>query len=95
MLSLQQIENAAVTVAHEFPITSVLLFGSYAEGRNTDESDVDLLVEFTQSAVSLLMLASVKNRMEELLGVEVDIIHAPVPEGAIINPGKVVPLYAA
>ncbi|MGN0180853.1 MAG: nucleotidyltransferase family protein [Candidatus Ornithomonoglobus sp.] len=95
MLTIEQIEKAALTVAKEYPIISIELFGSYAEGRNTPESDVDLLVKFRTKAVSLITLCSLKNRLEELLSVPVDVVHAPVPKGSIIEIGKVVPLYAA
>ncbi|MGM9936326.1 MAG: nucleotidyltransferase family protein [Candidatus Ornithomonoglobus sp.] len=95
MLTIEQIEKAALIVAKEYPIISIELFGSYAEGRNTPESDVDLLVKFQTTSVSLITLCSLKNRLEELLSVPVDVVHAPVPKGSIIEIGKVVPLYAA
>ena len=95
MLTIDQITTAAETVAKEFPIKSITLFGSYAEGKNTEQSDVDLLVEFSTERVSLLTLASIKNRFEELLGVDVDIIHAPLDESAMIIPNREVLIYAA
>lgn len=95
MLTFPQIVHAAALVAAEFPITRVTLFGSYAEGRSTKDSDVDLLIEFRTAAVSLLLLCAVKHRFEDLLGVSVDVIHAPIPEGALIEPGKQVEIYAA
>ena len=95
MLELKQIIDAAHIVAKEYPIRRIELFGSYAEGRNNPESDVDLLVEFKSEAVSLLTLVAVKNRVEELLQVEVDVIHAPLPDDAMITPGKLVEIYAA
>ncbi len=95
MLTMEQIIKAAHTVASNYPITRIMLFGSYAEGKNTPESDVDLLVEFTVSAVSLFVIADIKHSLEELLGVDVDIIHAPIPKNSLINPEKVVEIYAA
>ena len=95
MLTIPQITQAVKTVATEFNIKRVLLFGSYAEERNTPQSDVDLLVEFFLPAVSLFTLADIKNRLEELLSTDVDIIHAPLPKNSLINPEKVVEIYAA
>ena len=95
MLTVSQIEKAAAIVADEFPITKIELFGSYARGTNKPESDVDLLVEFNTDAISLLTLAAIKLRFEELLNVPVDLVHAPIPENSIIELDKVVPLYAA
>lgn len=45
MLTIAQIANAAKIVAGEYPISRIHLFGSYAEERNTPESDVDMLGE--------------------------------------------------
>lgn len=95
MLTIEEIKEAAETVAKEYPIKRIDLFGSYANGMNTDSSDVDILVEFTTSAVSLLTLSGLKIRMEELLNVPVDVIHAPLPKDSILEINKVVPIYAA
>ncbi|MBQ3110181.1 MAG: nucleotidyltransferase domain-containing protein [Clostridia bacterium] len=95
MLTITQITKAVEIVANEFNIKRVCLFGSYAENRNTEKSDVDLLVEFFIPVVSLFTLVDVKNRLQDILGVEIDIIHAPLPENALISPEKVVEVYAA
>ncbi|MDR1043232.1 MAG: nucleotidyltransferase domain-containing protein, partial [Clostridiales Family XIII bacterium] len=56
MLSNAEIEDTITNVAKRFPVKSVSYFGSYADGRATDESDLDVLVEFKEKAVSLLVL---------------------------------------
>ena len=94
MLTIREIADAAKTAAAEFPIKRMDLFGSYANGTSTDKSDVDLLVEFTQP-ITLITLCSLKLRMEELLGISVDVIHAPISEDSMIELDKVVALYAA
>lgn len=95
MLTLTEITKAVTALAEEFNIKRVMLFGSYAEGKNTAESDVDLLIEFIMPAVSLFTLSAIKNRLEDILRVDVDVIHAPIPENALIKPEKVVEIYAA
>lgn len=95
MLTLEQIIKDVSSVAKEFNIKSITLFGSYADGTNTDESDVDLLIEFNTSSVSLLTLSALKNRIEDILNLPVDIIHAPLPENSLIEIGKAVQIYAA
>ena len=96
MLTIKQIMTAAETIAKEFPIIGISLFGSYAESRNTEDSDVDILVEFSpQIKVTLLTVCAVKCRMEELLNTPVDVITLPVPKDSILEINKVVPLYAA
>ena len=96
MLSVKQISDAAGIIAEEYPVTKIQLFGSYAEGKNTSESDVDILVEFDETAVvTLLTLCKIKNRMGEILGVPVDVVTLPIPEDSLIEINKVVSLYAA
>ena len=93
MLTLQQISDGIAAASREYPLRRVELFGSYAKGTNTAESDVDLLVAFEQPRVSLLTLGSLKSRMEKLLGTEVDIVHAPLPDGSIIEADERILLY--
>lgn len=95
MLTVEQIADGVRTASREYPLRRVELFGSYATGKNTSRSDVDLLVEFTQPRVSLLTLNSLKYRMEELLGAEVDIVHGPLPEDCMLELDRRIPLYGA
>ena len=95
MLTMQQIADSVQIASKEYPLRKVELFGSYADGRNTPQSDVDLLVEFAQSQISLLTLSALKFRMEELLGTDVDIIHGPLPEGSLLEVDRRIPLYGA
>lgn len=95
MLSEQQIKDSVSIVAKEYPIKRVDLFGSYASGNNHQNSDVDLLVEFHTDRVSLLTLNSVKYRLEELLGTDVDLIHGPLSKDSMIKVDRRIPLYGA
>lgn len=93
MLDIETIAKGVQESIRDYPVKKIELFGSYAENRQTEESDVDLLVEFTSLAVSLLVIASLRNRLEYSLGVSVDLIHAPIPEDSILEVGKRVTLY--
>lgn len=95
MLTVQKIEDCVRVASREYPLRKVELFGSYASGKNTPQSDVDLLVEFVQPWVSLLTLNALKLRMEELLGTEVDIVHGPLPEDSMLEVDRRVTLYGA
>ena len=79
----------------EYPIKRVDLFGSYAEQRNTPESDVDLIIEFFRPYVSLIQLNCVKDKLEEALNTPVDVVHGPLPENSILEFGRRIPLYEA
>ena len=88
MLTHEKIVHAVNKASKEFPLTKVDYFGSYADGQATEESDLDLLVEFKEPAVSILSIISLKHYLEDELKKSVDVIHAPIPEGAIIEVGK-------
>ena len=93
MLDIDAIALGVRETIAEYPVKKVELFGSYAENRQTNKSDVDLLVEFTSLAVSLLTLASLRERLEHKLGVPVDLVHATVPKDSFLEIGKRVTLY--
>ena len=93
MLDLPQIAAGVAAAAKEYPIVKAELFGSYAAGRSSPDSDVDLLVEFSSPQVSLLTLNSLKYKLEELLETDVDLIHGPLPEGSMIEIGRRISLY--
>jgi len=90
MLTHEKIVDAVEKASQEFPLTKVAYFGSYAEGQATEESDLDLLVEFEDSAVSILTVIRLKHYLEEKLAKPIDVIHAPLPKGSLIKIGKAV-----
>jgi len=90
MLTHEQIVEVVTKTAKEFSLTKVDYFGSYADGSATEESDLDLLVEFKESVVSILTVIGLKQYLEDELNKPVDVIHTPIPEGAIIEIGKTV-----
>lgn len=93
MLSMSKIQAVIKKIAPEYSIKTVKVFGSYAAGTANSNSDVDMLVEFTAPAVSLLTLASLKYRLEGELNTNVDVIHGPLEKDSMIILGKVVPVY--
>ena len=95
MLSLEQIKDGISIIATEYPIKKAELFGSYANGSNRPDSDVDLLVEFTTPRVSLLTINSMKYRLEELLNVSVDVVHGPLSADSMIDVDRRISLYGA
>lgn len=101
--TLSEIESRVRSAALEYNsrahpdarIASVSLFGSYAEGRQTDDSDVDLLVRFSSPVVSFFSLAKVLDAMESHFDVPVDVVQDPLPQDALLNIGAKVPMYEA
>jgi hypothetical protein len=57
----------------QYKVKSIAIFGSYIRGQQNEESDLDILVEFT-SPVSLLHIVSLENHLTDILDVQVDVI---------------------
>ena len=56
-----------------YGVSSVSLFGSVARGESTEESDIDLLVEFSRP-IGLFQFVELKRDLEEILGRSVDLV---------------------
>ena len=93
-MTIEQLKEAMQLISRGCPIERVYLFGSRADGTNKSDSDVDLIIEFSKR-VSLLTISSVKVELEEMLNLDVDIVHGPLRETDLIEVEKVVELYAA
>lgn len=60
---------------HKEYIQKLSLFGSYLHGNPTDESDVDILIEFTpNSPIGFFQLSHMLRSMEDTLGKRVDLV---------------------
>ena len=90
MPTVEMIQTALNRLKADYALRTVSIFGSYADGRATRGSDLDLLVEFDSPAISLIKLNALKYDLEDALGLPVDVIHAPLPKGSMITVGKVV-----
>jgi predicted nucleotidyltransferase len=53
--------------------TKVAIFGSYARGEERPESDIDVIVEFSERK-SLLELVKIERELSETLGMKVDLL---------------------
>jgi len=93
MLTHEEICKAVSQVAPAYQVKRASYFGSYADNTQTDDSDIDLLVEFNTPTVSLIKLSGLKLRLEEQLGLRVDLIHAPIPDDSYIKINKEVLIY--
>ena len=56
-----------------YGVKKVYLFGSYAKQCETEDSDIDLLIE-KGMPMSLLKLSGMRQAVEEALGVSVDLL---------------------
>lgn len=100
--TLDEIRHAVISAVDDYhssggspSIKQVSLFGSYADGSARDDSDVDLLVTFSDSIVSLFTLARALEAMERRFDVPIDLVQKPLPEDALLTISKEVPLCKA
>lgn len=72
-MDIDEIRGIILPVLKKYDVSKASLFGSVVSGEATEESDIDLLVEF-KGEKSLLDLAGLKIELEELLGKRVDVL---------------------
>lgn len=68
-----------IEICRQNDVSKVGLFGSMARGEANENSDIDLLVEFSRRGVTLLDVVRIERELSEALGRKVDL----VTEGAI------------
>ena len=60
----------------EQPIRKAWLFGSYSRGEETADSDIDLLVEYTDSdSVSLFTISRIATALRKMTGRTIDLVE--------------------
>ena len=73
--TIEEITRRVTPVAKKYKLAAVYLFGSYARGDATAESDVDLLVDLTGSDLdSILKIGGLCDALEAALGASIDLI---------------------
>ncbi|HEC10976.1 MAG TPA: nucleotidyltransferase [Acidimicrobiales bacterium] len=75
MAQIEENREAIRKIAAAHGSTSIAVFGSVARGTDTDDSDVDFLVDFAPGS-SLFDLLRIQDALESLLGCPVDVVSA-------------------
>ena len=70
---IQEIKDKIQPIAKSNDIAYVAVFGSVARGDDKPESDLDLLVRFSQPK-SLLDFSALNNKLNEIFGRQVDLV---------------------
>ena len=70
---LKDKHDQIIEITKKYGATEVRLFGSIVKGSTTKTSDVDILVKM-QSGATLLDLIAIKQDLEDLLGLKVDVV---------------------
>jgi predicted nucleotidyltransferase len=73
--SIEEIRSVIEPVCEAYRIHEVYIFGSYSRNEATETSDIDFVVDTTNSnIVSLLDKMAFKNQLENLLEKKIDVI---------------------
>lgn len=70
---MKPVREKIIDILRRNDVKRASFFGSIVRGEMTDESDVDLLVEF-EGRKSLLDIAHLKNELEDVLNRRVDVL---------------------
>jgi len=93
VLTLDFIKQAIMPLAEKYDIVKVDLFGSYANGKATEKSDVDFLVLFNVKVPSIFKVMGFKEELETSLKYPVDVITSPVTRQEKLNIDTMVNVY--
>ena len=74
VLSLNRIKEIVKPIASKYQVKEIYLFGSYARGEATDESDLDFLV-FGGENFKLTMIFSLAEELREAFQKNVDVFE--------------------
>lgn len=74
MISSEQ-RNIILDTVSKYSPKLVGVFGSYARGENTENSDLDILIDF-EPALDLLTLVGIEQELSRKLKIKVDLITA-------------------
>jgi predicted nucleotidyltransferase len=76
MVTMNQIEELSRRIGREFHADRVVLFGSYARGAVTEDSDVDLLVILPFEGKSVIQSVEIRMRLRPAFPVDL-IVRTP------------------
>lgn len=68
----KQLENNMALLKHRFKVKQLGIFGSYARNEATPQSDIDILVEFSEPIG--WEIVDLQDYLTELLGHKVDLV---------------------
>jgi uncharacterized protein len=80
MKTLDEIKNAIAKhrdeLSKKYKVKEIGVFSSYVRGEQKKQSDLDILVEFEETAnLSLLDFIRVENYLSDVLGTKVDLVE--------------------
>lgn len=75
-ITIDAIRDSVITYGIEYDLAKIVLFGSYARHDETENSDIDLMIDADNSNLTLFDLAGMREDLKQKLGKRVDIVTA-------------------
>ena len=73
--TIEQLKDRIAPVALKYGLPAVYVFGSYAKGEATEDSDIDILVDKTGTAlIGMLAMGGLYNDLCEAIGKPIDLV---------------------
>lgn len=70
-----QLAQLKPTLAKDYHVTQLGIFGSYVRGEQTEDSDVDILIDFEPDfRFGLVTFCTIENQISDTLGKKVDLV---------------------
>jgi len=91
-MGLEEIKNKSVPLANKYGLKNMSIFGSYASGEHSENSDIDFLVEFFD-VPSILKVMGLREELRRALKKEVDVVTLPLARPGKLSIGKSVRIY--
>jgi len=86
VLSIDDIKDAVAQVAAQFGVRRAVLYGSYANGQRTAQSDIDLFVEYLANTyIDLFTISRLRLALVDIMGKEVDLAPIQYIESSLFN----------
>lgn len=73
IITIEEIKEKAIPILRNYPVDKAILFGSYAKGEATDNSDIDLYID-TNGKLRGLDFVGLLEILVDTLGVDIDLI---------------------
>ena len=87
--TIDEIRSIIAPIAEKYRLPAVYLFGSYARGTATEESDIDILVDTTGTELkSLFTLGALYVELEDALNKKIDLITVGSLEQKTVMPSQ-------
>jgi len=74
MLNKSKIKYIIKEILHKNEVKRAAFFGSYARGDYSENSDIDILIEFDNDDKSLLDIIGIKQEIEDKINIKVDLL---------------------